>query len=499
MDKKQVRDIAAAEDLDMKVDFEADQAREIYNRRAENTWKLARTLAGYRGQDIERVISRIKRRTQRWQRALERKGGGEIAEQRMARPIVTGLDPKDVSLYHSLSGKIVGASLVASHKRVYPQGDIASHIIGVTGPVFQSDQDKWNLTAEDLEREAGRIGRPIRKLYLDRLMHDYFATDSIGKMGVEKTAELWLRPKRGYRVSPRFGEISEEVLPAPGHNVQLTIDVELQRELTKLLVEKGFTGSIVVVSIDNREILAMVSVPTYNLNTYRSEFNRLAGIVPKLPENPTPQDRRKHTLASIEAIKSRTYLPLHNRAVEASQPPGSTVKPIVALGGLADGKISTGSQLECTGRNTLARNDKPRCWIYSAKHNYGMHGPLDVVNALKVSCNIFFVKTGNALGHHRLCYWLGKFGFAESPRTGLPEERRGVIGSDEYLRTRPRNPRSPVPSDTWYMSIGQGVFTASALQVANAIATIAAGGEFQSPLLLRRYIEIGRASCRERV
>lgn len=487
--KKQIRLIAAAENLDMKVDFEADQAREIYNRRAANTWKLARTLADYRGEDLNRTVSRIKRSTQRWQRALDRRGGGMIAERTIPRTVVTGLDAKDVALYYTQAEKIAGGSLIPCHTRVYPQGDIASHIIGVTGPVFQSDLRAWNLTAGDLERESRRTGQPMRQLHLNCLMHDYFATDSIGKMGVEKAAELQLRPKRGYRLAPRPGEISQQVAPTPGRDVKLTIDIELQRALTKLLVKKGVTGSIVVISVNNREILAMVSVPTYDLNTYRRNYNRLAGIVPKLPDNPTPQDRRKHTLTAIAATRSRTYLPLLNRAV-VGFPPGSTVKPIVALAGLADGKISTASHLECTGKNTLARNGKPRCWIYRAKFNYNTHGFLNVIDALKVSCNIFFVKVGNALGHKRLCHWLGKFGFGEAPYTGLPEERRGVIGSDEWLRTRPRHPRRAAPSDTWYMSIGQGVFTASVLQVANAMATVAAGGEFISPLLIRRRIDL---------
>ncbi|MCK5113828.1 MAG: hypothetical protein KAR11_03610 [Phycisphaerae bacterium] len=483
---KQVREIAAEQGLNMKVGFEADQAREVYDQRAANTWELARLLASFRGVDLDKTVSRIKRRTQRWQAARDRRGGGQIAERKMSHPVVTGLDTNDVSLFYSNADKIVAASLVPGHKRVYPQGEIASHIIGITGLVTKGDKENWNLTDDELRGRQWVSGGSFRWFDLERRRHNYFDADSIGKMGVEKAAELWLRPKRGYRLSPRPGEVSAQVLPEPGRDVQLTIDIELQRRITEMLADKGYTGSVAVVSVDSREILALVSFPTYDLNTYRRDYNKLAGIIPKLPDKPTLEEREKYNQAKIDAMRSRTYLPLTNRAVAAYQPPGSAVKPVVALAGMTDGKISPHSELTCTGKNTLARNGKPRCWIGRAPHN-SAHGPLDVVQALKVSCNIFFVKVGQALGHQRLCYWLGEFGYGKLSRTGLPEEKPGVVGTAEWLRKN--RDRGPVPSDKWYMSIGQGTFDASPLQVANAIATIAAGGEFQSPLLMVPRIE----------
>jgi len=446
--RRQVRKIRKREGVS------SDQAHEIYRQRAQNAWKLARLVAQASGVDLTSRLTRIKRNVERLYRVINRNKdvAQPIREQHMSHTVVAGLDDEMAQRLRAtgqrgswgeLLENSVGLSVVASHRRVYPQGDIACHIIGSIGPVFREDALKHNLT-------------PSQADWLKRRMTNYFAGDVIGKSGVEKMAEYKLRPRRGLRRFDSPGQPSQTVRARPGKDVRLTIDIDLQRELTALLKNSGHTGSIVVLDIQTGEILAMVSWPTYDLNTYRRDYTSLV------------RDR-----------KNRIALPLMHRAVASMYPPGSTVKPITAIAAMSAGKIGPYSQLECTGKNPFARNGKPRCWIHQKKHKWGRHGMLTLRDALKKSCNIYFVRLGQMLGAEQMCRWLEQFGYGSKPGTGLGEERAGVVGTEKYLRRRFN--RGYRPSDAWYYAIGQGVMAASPLQVAGATATIARGGVFLSP------------------
>ncbi len=435
-------------------DVDPQEAERRYNSRAANTWKLAWEIAQAHGVDLQKRLDAIRSNVKRLYTIINRnKDVNEpVREQLMSHTIIGGLDDETVHKLRDTSatdswGRLfaesVGASLAPSHRRVYPQGDIACHIIGVTGPIFKEDAEKYNLTSSEAD-------------WLKQKMKNYFAGDTIGKSGVEKMAEDKLRPRRGFRRFDTPGQASHSMRAQAGQDVRLTIDVDLQRKLTKIMKNSGHTGSIVVLDIATGDIIAMVSWPTYNLNTYRKNYYSL-----------------------VTDLQNRIDLPLQHRAVASLFPPGSTIKPVVALAGMASGKISPNSELECTGTNPFARNGKPRCWIY--RHYSGTtHGMLNCRNGLKNSCNIYFVRIGQMLGADYLCRWFEQFGYGALPGTGLPEENSGVVGNSEYLRNM-SNPRGYMPSDCWYYSIGQGVFSASPLQVANAMATIARGGVFLSP------------------
>jgi penicillin-binding protein 2 len=243
------------------------------------------------------------------------------------------------------------------------------------------------------------------------------------------------------------GEVDESIAPAEGREVRLTIDVELQRRLEQLFASTGRTGSIAVIDVQTCDVLALVSWPVYDLNRFWRDYEKL-------------EDDREN-------------LPLVHRAVYYTCAPGSTVKPITALAGLGEGIINTSTEINCNGSNTRSRKGVPHCWIH--KFNTG-HGSLSVVPAVRHSCNIFFVETAHRMRGESLSKWFGFFGFGRRPGTGLPSERPGSAGPEG---------RPYVPSDAWFMSIGQGVADASCLQVANAMATIARSGRFLSPRICR--------------
>jgi len=400
----------------------ADEARAIFDRRVENAWCLVERVAGKGREEIMPTVADIVDRVER----IRRRVGMDIREQRQAHPIVRNL-PRIVS--ESALADTVGVSVRKSHMRVYPRGHAACHVIGITGEVSEDEQKQWNISTEDNWLEAVRS--------------NYLLGDAIGKSGVEKLCEAHLRGRRGYeRWRSRADEPMAKGQFVPGKNVVLTIDIVLQERVAALMSASGRNGCAVLLSVPRGEVLSLVSVPTYDLNRYRADYNDL--------------------------VRDVVNLPLRHRAVAERYPPGSTMKPLAAIAALTDGKISTATTHTCTG--SLFSNPELgfRCWIVGR----GSHGPLAVVDALMQSCNIFFYKVGEALGVSRMGFWARQFGYSQVPGTGLPEEVKGTVPADGSR------------GEARMLAIGQGRVGVTPLHVANAMAAIARNGEFLSPMLV---------------
>jgi len=423
----------------------AAEAETIYRRRSDATWALARDHAGRKGVDLDKAVRRIVQRVRAVRRIVNNGQVADISvrEEQQVHPVVTGLDEADALRLKTDVSRLVGSAVRSSHRRWYPYGHDACHVIGMTGKVWPEETASLNLD-------------PNRADWLTRMRHNYLPDDAIGKVGVEKMCETVLRGRRGYRRFRLTGETLREEPTVQGADVHLTIDVVLQRKAADLLAAKGLTGSIVVLGVGSRaaprcEVLALASVPTYDLNEYPRRYNEL--------------------------LAETVRLPLMHRAVVQRWPPGSTVKPIAALAGLATGAITTGSTITCRGY--LYSPDAFRCWTWK-RGRYG-HGPLAVVEALQRSCNVFFYEVGNRVGAPRLCEWFSMFGFAERPGTGLPSERPGTVPTRRWLQKR--HHRGYRPGDARFMAVGQGLLTATPLHLANAMATIAQDGVFLTPAL----------------
>ena len=401
-----------------------DRAREIYDRRADTTWRLARQLAREHGVNLELRRQAIVRYVDH----LRESHRGDVAEQNQAHAVVRGLaDPIDID-------NTVGAEIQPGASRYYPYGDVACHIIGSIGRVTREHLHEYNLLPDEAE-------------WRDWVRYNYHSDDSIGVSGVERLSEDLLRGRRGYRRTLRTAGgriVVEEVAAIPGQDVRLTLDVALQEEIAAVFanMSDGHNGAIVVVSVPDGEILAMVSVPTYDLNAYRRDYTILAN--------------------------ERVDLPLLHRAAGVRYPPGSTVKPLAALAGLAEGVITLETTFDCRGY--LHTPDAFRCWIW----RYGVgHGSLSVVDAMKHSCNVFMYNVGEHLGVPRLHRWYTAFGYRDPPGTGLSEEKAGKV-----LAGGGRGPSR-------FLAIGQGPVAVTPLHVANGMATVARGGTFLSLSLLR--------------
>ncbi|HNX26183.1 MAG TPA: penicillin-binding transpeptidase domain-containing protein [Phycisphaerae bacterium] len=429
---RQIRNIAKKEDISRQRATEEFESREAY------TWQLAEQAAQQSGEDLRESVGGIRRTIER----MKNRTGRNIREEIVSHPVIKGLTESQVNALRPAMEKTVGVSLTPSHKRFYPFADVACHIIGTTRRVFYEDLQQRNVNDEDVD-------------WLERMKRNYAPTDTIGESGVERACEEQLRFTRGYKRENYSGDVLAYEPPKNGKDVQITLDIELQRVLTKIFADTKHTGSIVVMDVPTGEILAMVSWPTYDNNNFRQLYPQL--------------------------LADKVNLPLHHRAVAATYAPGSTIKPFTGLIASELGRLSADEIITCTGENRLARNGKPRCFIYKEYHT--THGDLTLSDALKVSCNIYFVTAADRIGSAMLAQKLHDFGFGEYPHTGLPEERDGIVGDETYLRKNFN--RGFYRSDAWFIGMGQGVFTASPIQIAAAVATIARDGVYLSPKLMR--------------
>ncbi len=424
----------------------------MFRKLVEQTWKLAETVTGASRNEMAGAAENAVRRVQ----AIRRIVGGPVALENEGHPMVTGLDENVAVELRSRLGRMVGASVLPSHRRRYPYGELACHAIGLLGPV-----------GKDQLQEAEANGA----LPLEARLSEYLSGELIGELGVEKLCEQLpaadggaegaagprgLRGWRGYRRIHRTSGLLEEVPARPGRDIHLTIDIELQRALSGVFAESlarlakdlnqpelpDRPGAIVVIDVPTGEVLAMVSRPGFDLNAYRREYPRLAA----------------------DAVN----LPLWDRTVLVRYPPGSTFKPLAALAALRGGEITATTSFECRGY--LHSPDAFRCW------NQNGHGSLSVVAALEHSCNVFFYNVGEQVGLRRMCAWLAELGFDGPPGTALPQERPALLPD-------PRSVRGV--GEARFLAIGQGQVLVTPMHVANAMAAIARGGEFRSPLLVR--------------
>lgn len=348
--------------------------------------------------------------------------------------------------------------------RFYPYGEASCHILGNLSRVAR----------EDLRNDPN-VGR-------DEL-RQYYPNDLIGRGGIEAMAEPLLRGTRGRIVTIEGKEkLDARVKPKPGQDVRVSIDIELQKaiiglfkdgkvfnELDKTYDEVEMHGGAVVLEVQTGAVLALASYPTFDLNEFEEKFSEL----------------REDELG----------LPLLNRATQVAREPGSTIKPVVGLAGIADRAIGVHEGIECTGYMVMngRRFSVGKCWtlgMFGVTHHQiphrdlhvGTHGNLDgeliFSDAVQRSCNIYFENVGDRLGMDGLSSWFSRFGLGRPTGLGLTEAS-GSLPSDYNGGVSGRR------FATWISAIGQGSTLATPVQMANVAATIARDGVWVRPNLLR--------------
>jgi penicillin-binding protein 2 len=319
-------------------------------------------------------------------------------------------------------------------RRNYPYATMAAHIMGFIGEASEKD-----LAAHK----------------------DLKSGDLLGKRGVEMMYDEYLRGQDGsqYWEYDSHGRRLDEYRPArkepvAGDNVYLTIDFDLQRRAEQYFIENEFVGSAVALDPRNGEVLAMVSSPAFNPNVYSRRF--------------TPDVWR--------TIASNPFKVELNRAIQGLYSPGSVFKAVMAMAGLSEGAIETGTSFFCSGSGVFFGR-RFRCY------NKNGHGDVTVANALKVSCDIFFFNVGARLGVDKIAEYAHKLSFGELSKIDLDGEKPGLVPSTQWANVKQH--RKWYPSETISVAIGQGPLIVTPLQVANMMAAISNGGTVYRPHVVK--------------
>ena len=361
-------------------------------------------------------------------------------------------DLKSVAYVSEHRAELPGVEVEAEPLRRYPYGSFASHLLGYVGEI------------SDKELEDPRYATT------------YMRGDLIGRMGIESQYERYLRGEDG----KRFVEVNalgrkaellgdkHPILPKRGADVTLTIDLDLQRAAEDAF-QPGARGAVVAIDPRTGEVLALASKPNYDPNEFST------GI----------------TQARWDELSQGGNYPLFNRAIQAAYPPGSTLKPFVALAGLAMHSISSTTTFPepCYGYFQFGRR-KFGCWEKNG------HGWTALREAIKHSCDVYFYQLGVRSGLNRLSDFMKRLSMSERTGIDLPQERRGLFPDAAWYDRR-------FGAGHWSkglvlnLAIGQGEVSLTPVKLAQLTAVIASNGILTKPYLLRSVtrdgVEVPRA------
>jgi penicillin-binding protein 2 len=346
------------------------------------------------------------------------------------------LTQQEVAIFSVNQHKYPGFSVEARLARYYPFGDTLTHAIGYVAKINKDEHLKLQMDGTDI---------------------NYRATRDIGKLGIEKYYETQLHGKVGseeVEVNHR-GKILRTLnstAPEPGQDLILTIDIGLQQIAQAALDDKR--GAIVVMDARDGGVLAFYSNPSYDPNLF---VNGISNKDYKALLNP---DR-----------------PLVNRVTKGIYPPASTIKPHLAMLALDEGVITEKTKIHDPGFFKLPKAaHKWRDW-----QAWG-HGKVDVYKAIEESCDTYFYEVGYRLGIDKISEFMYQFGFGQLTGIDIHEEKSANLPSREWKETTYKRPW--YPGDTPNISIGQGYWTATPMQIANAINILVNRGQRFIPHLV---------------
>ncbi|WP_142847272.1 penicillin-binding protein 2 [Telmatospirillum sp. J64-1] len=345
---------------------------------------------------------------------------------------------EDVARIEVNAPDLPGVQIDVGLSRFYPLHELGAHILGYVAAVSEQD-----LT-----------GDPLLELPGFR----------IGKAGVERIYDLPLRGKGGTSQVEvnAVGRVIRELARdegQPGSELRLTLDLDLQAYAAQRLGEES--ASVVVMDIHNGDILVMASTPSFDPNA----FNR--GL----------------TTQEWKALISNPKAPLTNKSITGQYAPGSTYKMIVTMAAMEAGVITPEQTIYCPGHMSLG-NARFHCW----KH--GGHGAMNMKDALKHSCDVWFYEVGRRLGPDRIAEMAKRFGLGEHTGIDLPTERPGVIPTRAWKRGALG--QAWYPGETLVNSIGQGFVLTTPLQLCVMTARIANGGHAVVPHVARDMLVDGQ-------
>jgi len=386
----------------------------------------------------------------------------DIAEMDKDWPLLELKTDDDVFTAQLEFADIDGVEILPKGQRSYPYATVAAQTIGWVGPATQQ-QDK--------------------ELFADDRFASYLEGEVCGREdGVEYVCETILRGRRGELIYDIDQQLVSRTETEFGKDARLTVDIELQKQIEDYLADSRHNpnwrapAAAVVIEVATGDILALVSIPVFDLNQVRSNYTALAG---------DPNE------------------PLRNRAINKQYPPGSVIKPLILIAALESGKITPDEIISCPAQK--APTGWPSCWIFNRYSWLGhdTEGLNNAHNATKGSCNVYFSRLADRIEPQVLQQWLFNFGYGRQIPlvpdiyTSNDEYRASSIEHRELRQVQGQISNVPPRTDVrqfnqlprldegerrWF-GIGQGNLRVTPLQVANAMAAIARSGLYKPPQL----------------
>ncbi len=345
-------------------------------------------------------------------------------------PVVKGADLKTVAQVDERILSLPGVLVTRQPMRYYKDDSLCTPILGVTRPIGPNEL-----------RKLAPLG--------------YQGGDYVGIFGLEKYYETYLHGKPGETdvavdARGRLMRTLGQKPPQPGDTLKLALDMKLQRVAAEALHDTGHPGAAVAINPQTGGVLTMASMPTYNLNDYGKDYNKLAS-------NPDH--------------------PLINRVTGSTYPIGSTFKLITASAGFESGTLATSDTYYCPGYLIVAGR-KFKC--------DEVHGDISFFHALGSSCNVYFFHVAQKAGHTAVAQMAQNFGLGQQTGIDLPTDDRGLIPTTAWKRKVLHT--IWLPGDTLNMAIGQGYVRVSPMQLVDYVAAVANGGTLYRPHLVDSII-----------
>ena len=374
-----------------------------------------------------------------------------------AVPVKLQLTDQELARFAARRYQFPGVEIRPRLTRYYPLGPSSVHAIGYVGAISEEDEKALDL-------------------------NEYAGTTLTGKSGVEKAYERELHGRAGVqqllvnaqgRSVERIGKDAVKLdrqEPIAGNDLFLTIDVRVQQTAEEAL--RGQRAAAVAIDPTSGDVIAFVSTPAFDPNLFARGLTRPQYLA--LTEDP---DR-----------------PMYDRALRGVYPPGSTVKPLFALGALEAGVVSPHDTRFCRGMwSSPGYGRARRDW------KPGGHGTVDMQRALATSCDIYFFDVARMMGIDRMAAWVSQFGLGAATGIDIEGERVGIVPSTAWKKRAYKRPEFQVwfPGDTISVGIGQGQMLVTPLQLANAIAGLANRGQRFKPRLVRAVRDVQTGKVKE--
>lgn len=370
-------------------------------------------------------------------------------------PIRLRLTEEEIARFAVHRFEFPGVDIATRLTRFYPHGEHAVHALGYVAAISEND---------------------VKRLEKEEQLSLYAGTSLIGKLGIEASYEKELHGSDGSRQIlvnaagrsvQRQGKLTpdlQELKPVAGRDVITGIDLP-----TQLVAEQGLIGrrgAIVAIDPNNGDVVAMVSTPGFDPNPFG----------------------RGLTNKEYSALRDNIDVPLLNRAIRGEYPPGSTVKPTIALGGLSLGVTTPQRTRSCPGYFMLpGSSHRFRDW-----RPHG-HGVVAMETAIAQSCDVYFYELSSMMGVDKLSGWLAHFGLGQITGIDIQGERKGILPNPAWKKARFKNAADQVwfPGETVSFGIGQGYLVVTPLQAAHMVSVMAMRGKSFQPRLVTAYREQG--------